>query len=302
MNNNDYFKFGFNSSVEEILAMYENLKNEAEAVREKDKVTIKGLFGDFYNKHLNVGVGFKRAYGAMLSGDYFELFTMPRNTYLFVFADISGHGLPAYTTLVRLRSAITLSIKKYEYIASKNDDWTQEKFLNDLVLKFTDIMDASNSNDFASIIFTFIRNEGDKFYLRFFNRGMFFPFIIRKYQNKLIDLYDLNIKQNDWIPKKGHLLGSEIREILEDKYYKFPCCEFTIYEGDLILFFSDGVTEAQNKNNQSDEYGTERLKNLYPQAIVNNIFYEVYEFMGDYRKQNDDMTAVMFGFPPVRDN
>src|SRR4030042_217177 len=91
---------------------FEILDAEASSIRERDKVLVKSLFQNFYNKELNVGIGFQRAYGSILSGDYFDLIQLPDGKYLFIFADMSGHGLPAYTNLVRLRSAITISISE----------------------------------------------------------------------------------------------------------------------------------------------------------------------------------------------
>ena len=96
------------------LRQFALLDAEANTIRERDKFLIKGLFQNFYGKKLNVGIGFQRAYGAILSGDYFDLIKLPDGNYLFIFADMSGHGLPAYTNLVRLRSAITISISHRE--------------------------------------------------------------------------------------------------------------------------------------------------------------------------------------------
>lgn len=297
------------SSVEEILSQFRNLESEAEQVRDSDRVIIRGLLGNFYGRRLNVGIGMQRAYGAVLSGDYFELFKLPDGNYLFVFADISGHGLPAYTTLVRLRSALTLSVKEAEVrMREKNALFSAEDLVRDVGTKFTDIMDAAGSPDFASLIFTYIRNEGDKYYLRFFNRGMYFPLVVRKFQNSLVSLYDLNEQEQGWFPAKGYLLGSEFRRLLGDKYDLYPSCEFIIYEGDTILFLTDGITEAMKKDNKKEDFGMERVKKilldnymLFPQAIVNTLYDAVYDYMGDMRKQSDDMTVVLIDFPLVRD-
>ena len=292
--------------LEEILRQHSILEQEAEAVRENDRVLIKGLFGNFYDKRLNVGIGFQRAYGSVLSGDYFELFKIPGDAYLFVFADISGHGLPAYTSLIRLRSAINLTIYEYNKSTDSGMNCSYDMFVRDIAEKFTVVMEAANSHDFASVIFTVIKNQGDKFILTFYNRGMFFPLVIRKYENNIVDLYDLNKSEKGWIPWKGHLLSPDIHQINPEKYYHFPKCEFIIYEGDCILFFSDGITEALSKNDKS-EYGADRLKtklvtgiHLPPQGIVNMIFEDLYEHMGRPENQLDDMTAVLIDFPRVR--
>jgi serine phosphatase RsbU (regulator of sigma subunit) len=100
----------------EKITKYEIFRQEANHVREKDKKLIRDLFKSFSHRDLLVGIGFQRAYGSIISGDYFDLFKLSDNNFLFVFADISGHGLPAYTTLIRLRSAVILAVKEMEGI------------------------------------------------------------------------------------------------------------------------------------------------------------------------------------------
>jgi serine phosphatase RsbU (regulator of sigma subunit) len=295
-----------NDDIQEALRQHTILEAEAETVREVDKVLIRGLFGNFYGHRLNVGIGFQRAFGSILSGDYFELFKLADGNYLFIFADISGHGLPAYTTLIRFRSAVALAVKELErFYPSRHVN--PERVVADAIEKFTDIMEAASSNDFASVIFTFIRTEEDKYYLRFFNRGMYFPLVVRKFQSELVNLYDLNEADKGWIPKKGGLLSYEFRDILGQKYNQSPSCEFIIYEGDCILFFSDGVVEATKDRTTGSDFGIHRVKeilsqnlHLFPQAVVNTLFEEVYDHMGNASNQSDDMTAVLIDFPLVR--
>lgn len=308
MDTTDKSDYRIESSVDEIVDQFKNLEYEAEQVRTNDKVIIRGLLGNFYGRQLKVGIGMQRAYGAVLSGDYFELFKLPDGNFLFIFADISGHGLPAYTTLVRLRSALTLAVKESERKMEEDKlPVNAEEVIRDAGTKFTDIMDAAGSQDFASIIFTHIRNEGDKYYLRFYNRGMYFPLVVRKFQHSLVNLYDLNEQEKGWVPAKGYLLGSEFRRLLGSKYDVYPSCEFIIYEGDTLMFYSDGITEAPKKDDRKAFFGLDRVKHVlqknymhFPQAIVNTLYDEVYEYMGDMRKQSDDMTAVIIDFPLVR--
>ncbi len=298
----------FSNIDKERLRQFEILAAEANTVREKDKVLVRGLFRNFYNKRLNVGIGFQRAYGSILSGDYFDLIKLPEGNYLFVFADISGHGLPAYTTLIRLRSAITLAIQETKKIFKKTDTINTDFLVRDISAKFTDIMDESNSHDFACVIFTFIYNDKDKFHLKFYNRSMLFPIVVRKCNGQVIDIYNLNNEEKGWYPLKGHLLGSDVRKLLESGYLDTPSCDFTLYEGDSILFFSDGIVEAYRKELPQTDFGIERIvdilkeyNTLAPQVIVNLLFESVYEFIGDPKNQKDDMTAVLIDFPPIHD-
>jgi hypothetical protein len=291
----------------EKLKQFELLVSEANTIREKDKVLIKGLFQNFYNKNLNVGIGFQRAYGAILSGDYFDLIHLPDSNYLFIFADMSGHGLPAYTNLIRLRSAITISIGEARKIYEQSGAVDSEFLVKNITAKFTDIMDQANSPDFACVLFTFIYNDGDKFHLKFYNRSMLFPIIIRRYETEVVDVYNLNSEEKGWQPLKGNLLCRDVRLLMEDKYLETPACSFTLYEGDSILYFSDGIVEAYNKERSSEEFGVERIiqilkdnLNLVPQLVVHELFESVYTYLGRPELQKDDMTAVLIDFPPVR--
>jgi hypothetical protein len=296
------------NGVDDITRRYNLLVSEANMVREKDKSFIRNIFSDFYNKKLEVGIGFQRAFGSILSGDYFDLIPLADGTYLFVFADISGHGLPAYTTLIRLRSAIALTIKESARIYSETGTIDPGFLVKSATAKFTDIMENDDSHDFACVNFVFISNENDKFRLRFYNRSMLFPIVVRKFNRNLKDVYNLNVEEKGWYPMKGYLVSSDIRNLLGERYYETPCCEFILYEGDWILFFSDGIVEAYPRENPMNEFGQKRIEallvdNIYrgPQETIDLLFRTVYEFIGTPENQKDDMTAVLIDFPLVRE-
>jgi hypothetical protein len=168
-------------------------------------------------------------------------------------------------------------------------------------------MDRAHSRDFASVLFTFIYNEGDKFHLHFFSQGMHFPLVVRNFKNNILDIYDLNQHEKGWEPRTGLLWGREIRKILSNQYDLYPSCHFTIYEGDRILYFSDGIIDAFKIEHGHQTFGLQRLKELLrqkqnkaPQEAIDELYQEVFRFIQDPRAQEDDMTAVLIDFPPVR--
>ncbi len=70
----------------------------------------------------------------------------------------------------------------------------------------------------------------------------------------------------------------------------------TLSPGDHIIFYTDGVTEAMNEN--EEEYGMDRLENLFSEsrpsgahAVNDVIFDSVMEFAGD-AAQSDDITCM----------
>jgi len=285
---------------------YEIFRQEANHVREKDKKLIRELFRSFSNSYLMVGIGFQRAYGSILSGDYFDLLKLPGNRFLFVFSDISGHGLPAYTTLIRLRSAVILAVKDAENEYDRTGVLDYSRIISNISGKFTDIMDMSSSNDFASANFVFIE-EGDRgIKLRFYNRSMLFPMVVRREPDgpKIINL---NSEYEFWSPDKGYLLGSDVKHLISrDAYFNTPECCFEIYQGDMIFFYTDGITEAFDYRADNSQYGEKRLEqkllemsDLPPQLVVNSIFDSVYDFIGSHEYQKDDMTAVLIDLPHV---
>ena len=167
-------------------------------------------------------------------------------------------------------------------------------------------MEESNSHDFACVLFTFISNDGDRFNLRFYNRSMLFPIILRKFEGRVEGVHNLNRAERGWRPQKGNLLSSDVRMLLEDRYNETPCCEFVLYEGDSILYYSDGIIEACHQDRPADEYGEERIIrilldniNIMPQLVIHELFESVYGFMGRAEQQKDDMTAVLIDFPRV---
>jgi hypothetical protein len=294
-------------STADIVKRYNLLVSEANMVREKDKSLVRHIFGNFYDKKLEVGIGFQRAFGSTLSGDYFDLIPLADGNYLFIFADVSGHGLPAYTTLIRFRSAVTLAIKEINYIYDKTGHIDPAYLVRSITTKFTDIMENDDSHDFTCVNFVFIYNEDDKFHLKFYNRSMLFPIVVRKFNRNLMDIFNLNIEEKGWYPHKGYLVGSDIRKLLGERYYETPCCEFILYEGDWLLFFSDGIVEAYPSDDPMNEFGQERIEKLLignlnsgPQETIDLLFRNVYDFIGAPENQKDDMTAVLIDFPLVR--
>jgi sigma-B regulation protein RsbU (phosphoserine phosphatase) len=72
---------------------------------------------------------------------------------------------------------------------------------------------------------------------------------------------------------------------------------FDMAEGDLVAFYSDGITEAENES--EDMYGVERLQQIIGRmdpamdaaAIVEAILQDLADFVGN-AEQYDDMTVV----------
>lgn len=104
----------------------------------------------------------------------------------------------------------------------------------------------------------------------------------------------LLLKNNDTIQEIGSASGTPLG-VLPDMQYSQE--EYSLESGDQILIFTDGVTEPKNK--QQEEFGTDRLKNLFannaasPEEFLLNLETSIKQFIGD-APQFDDLTSLTF--------
>ena len=79
---------------------------------------------------------------------------------------------------------------------------------------------------------------------------------------------------------------------------KYPDCELGLQTGDIVIFYSDGIIEAENETEEM--YGTERLMKLVAgidsaanaEEVIEAILRDVAHFAGN-AEQYDDMTIVV---------
>jgi len=79
---------------------------------------------------------------------------------------------------------------------------------------------------------------------------------------------------------------------------KYPDYELKLQPGDIVIFYTDGIIEAENESEEM--YGTERLLNLATgmdsaasaEDVMEAILQDVADFVGT-AEQYDDMTVVV---------
>jgi len=82
------------------------------------------------------------------------------------------------------------------------------------------------------------------------------------------------------------------------KNVEYQTRELSLHEGDIIIFYTDGIIEAENE--MEEMYGTERLEQLTThinstmncEEIIETILQDVADFVGN-AEQYDDMTVVV---------
>ncbi len=201
-----------------------------------------------------------------VGGDLFDFSIYEENKIFFAVGDVSGKGVPA-----SLYMAITLTL--FRALQNISPSKTLIKMNNEL---------ASNNPSMMFITFLMGVLDLNTGKMTLSNAGHTHPYILRRCG--AIEELNLSI---------GLPLGvmSNI-EYTEDIFILNP--------GDSILLYSDGVTDAQNR--ELEQYGTTRLfeelkqsKTLPPRSIVNKVLNSVSTFIED-TPQFDDITLEVISY------
>lgn len=201
-----------------------------------------------------------------VGGDYVDIIKSQKGTYIII-ADVSGKGMSAALYMVRMQALVHLLIKKLQ--PSPKELFLE---LNNYV--------KSNKQDktFVTACAAFFPDGQEHFI--FARAGHNIPILYNK-------IHDKTFKLNPTGFALGMTTTKTLEKQLKEKKYQFS-------EGDSLLFYTDGLIEARNKNNE--EYGEERLEGilsiygtLHAKTITQKIQTSVEQFIGD-TKPLDDIT------------
>ena len=199
-----------------------------------------------------------------VGGDYFDYLTLPGGRLGILVGDVAGKGMSAALLMSSLQA-------RAQILAEEDDDLAT--FLTRLNRSV-----ATNcpGNRFITLFGCTIDAATGEFW--YANAGHNPPYLLRK---------DGRIEM---LPAGGPVMG-----IL--KNIKYPAEQRMLEPGDVVVMFSDGVTEARSV--ADEEYGEDRLvgelmelRHLPAEAIVQAVFESVERFMGD-APAGDDITLVV---------
>lgn len=200
-----------------------------------------------------------------VAGDLFDFIKINENKYLISIADVSGKGIPASLIMANFQAALKVLV-------------TSGFSLNEIVIRLNELLYNNTSPDkFVTAFFCIIDDSTGK--IEYINAGHNPPLLKRK---------DSSI---EYLSSGGLILG-----FMEEPFEYFKD-EVTLHEGDLLIMFTDGVTEAENIS--KEDYGDSRLEefalmqeNFDPKIISEQLIESVKNFAGE-APQNDDITLVV---------
>lgn len=199
-----------------------------------------------------------------VGGDYFDIIKKDENSFFVAIADVSGKGVPASLLMANLQ-AFLKSICTQDIPIQKATGT-----INDLV--------SENTTDGKFITFFWGVFDTVAKTFSYVNAGHNPPLLIR--DGKII-----------YLDKGGMILG------VMKTIFPYETETIAMQEGDLLVLFTDGVTEA--KNIDDEEYGDETLEELVmkhkdksSEDILDEIKNAVHIFTSG-ALQSDDITIIV---------
>jgi sigma-B regulation protein RsbU (phosphoserine phosphatase) len=199
-----------------------------------------------------------------IGGDYYDYFPLDAHTTQVIIADVSGKGVPAALLMSATAAAMRLEA---------NHD---RNMLEQVERLNTGIHSVSDSDRFVTLLVAEI--DAQRRTLRYVNCGHNPGLLFRAKTGALTRL-------DSSCPPIG-LSAEEICELAAED----------LMAGDVLVFYTDGVTEAENR--LGEEFGMERLSatvlrgsSLSAEDLMTVIYNAAADFCGD--EFNDDMTILV---------
>jgi sigma-B regulation protein RsbU (phosphoserine phosphatase) len=239
----------------------ERYKKEIYKVRE-----IQATFLPEFKNTENFDITFSMLPAEDLSGDFLDGVKHSQNNTRLIVCDVAGHGIATSYIGNEIRSLFRIFQKDLlppsDIIQSVNNDMTSN-LTNNYYLATAAVCDINTTTGVVN-----------------YSSAGHPPSL----------LYHAEEGKFTWIKTKGTMLG-----VFSDAEYK--TIEFTMQSGDILLMYSDGITEAWS-GDKSVMFGEERLVNAIINAdksssnhIIMDVLNSLYEFT-DYSTQEDDITII----------
>jgi serine phosphatase RsbU (regulator of sigma subunit) len=199
-----------------------------------------------------------------VGGDYYDFLDMGPGRLGIVLADISGKGIAAALLMANLQANL-----RSQYVVALEDPGKLLSSVNNLFYENTP------DDRYATLFYAGFDDENRK--LRYANCGHNPPIVIRS---------DGRIER----------LGATATVLGLFKKWQCSTLELSLGRGELLVIYSDGVTEAMNR--EGEEFGEEQFleilkehRALAPELLMTKVVSKVQSFAGG--RQTDDLTLVI---------
>ncbi len=199
-----------------------------------------------------------------VGGDYYDVINSGSKSWVII-GDVSGHGVPAGLVMMMVQTTIQALVRKYPDLKPSDLLSTVNE-----AIKYN--MNKMNEDKYMTITAFSIGKDGKAVY-----SGLHQDIIVYRSSSGTVET----------TPSEGIWLSPW------DMNQQNIDCELNLNPGDILLLFTDGITEARNKEGVmfSEEKLAEILKNsgrLRPNDIKDKILEDLQGY-----KKNDDVSLVI---------
>ncbi len=269
---------GINDTVEKLNQMIEEadkrLDKELEMARVIQSTSIPNVFPPF-PKRTDIGLFAMMDTAKEVGGDFYDYYMLPGNRLALIIADVSDKGIPAALFMMKANTVIKAlavsGLEVDEVMTRANDELVKDNEAEMFVTVWIGFLDL------------------DTGLISYVHAGHTCPMLIRDGEVSMI-------KQ-----KRNFIVGGRAG-------IRFLKQEFQLLPGDTVFLYTDGVTEAFDKDH--NEYGNERLENIllkeeesnasadpnkYCEELCELVREDVASYAADV-PQSDDITMLAFRY------
>ncbi|OHD11833.1 MAG: hypothetical protein A2Y34_11505 [Spirochaetes bacterium GWC1_27_15] len=200
-----------------------------------------------------------------LGGDLYDVFKLSDTKIGIVIFDVCGHGVAA---------ALITTMAKVSFSSNSNANQTCGEIMFNVNNDISRVI--GGLGDYLTAFYGIIDTEKGIF--QYSNASHVEPYILRK-EGSIIKLEP----------------NSSVIGVIPDLLFAFN--EIELLESDKLVFYTDGITEARNKDREI--YGNDRFRhillsniNISAKEVLEKVIADVNEFKGD-SYQDDDMTLLI---------
>ncbi|HUQ91007.1 MAG TPA: PP2C family protein-serine/threonine phosphatase [Bryobacteraceae bacterium] len=243
----------------------ERIQADLEIAREVQNQLYPRVMPDFKSLRLKALCNPAR----MVSGDYYDCQQLDHARMAVAMGDVAGKGISAALLMATVQSALRTQIRHCLETPEEISTSTLVSHLNKHLYAHT------TPEKYATFCLG-IYNEADTS-LTYTNAGHLPPILIRDGMPQLLDV-------------NGTVVGAF-------PFSRYEESRITLHPGDLLLFYTDGITEAENA--YGEQFGEDKLCDILrrnhdcpPAQILTAIISQVSDWTGSGEMQ-DDMTLLL---------
>lgn len=253
-------------SIQKTLFLEERIEKEKleEEINIAKKIQ-KGLFPETLPNIPNLDLAAKNIPSQQVGGDYYDIVETPDKNFITAIGDVTGKGIPAALLMANLQSMLHVLLPVDITLGEATGR------INNLIYENTP------SDKFITFFWAKYFHEESR--LKYINAGHNPPLLLRKTRNDFEELSE-----------GGLILGAM------PSFTPYAETDITLNKGDIVVMYTDGVTETFNRN--GEEYGEDKLQQLILESRTQSAGELLDAIVQDVRNFNagklaDDLTLIV---------